>query len=199
MERQHFVVLIDPVGRGRKTKHPSTGDESAACRRRARETVGRREKDRRVRRKWDECRWYGASERDAGKRESGIEGTGRESRDPHPADSYNFNHQLATLLPPRGRVICEKHVDLRVEEGWLYSFISSYISCKRLSLLLRRCSTYMLVEEKGRARYIHALNFIDPRNMTLHTSVVNCFVLMKSFQQCFLKWKRLKEDYGNYY
>ena len=77
----------------------------------------------------------------AGKRESGIEGTGRESRDPHPADSYNFNHQLATLLPPRGRVICEKHVDLWVEEGQLYSFISSYISCKRLSLLLRRCST----------------------------------------------------------
>lgn len=89
----------------------------------------------------------------AGKRESGIEGTGRESRDPHPADSYNFNHQLATLLPPRGRVICEKHVDLRVEEGRPYSFISSYISCKRLSLLLRRCSTYTLVEEKGRARY----------------------------------------------
>jgi len=30
MERQHFVVLIDPVGRGRKTKHPVAGDESAA-------------------------------------------------------------------------------------------------------------------------------------------------------------------------
>lgn len=48
MERQHFVVLIDPVGRGRKTEHPSVGDESAACGgRRARETVGRSgEKDR---------------------------------------------------------------------------------------------------------------------------------------------------------
>ncbi|KYN13384.1 hypothetical protein ALC57_14397 [Trachymyrmex cornetzi] len=130
MERQHFVVLIDPVGRGRKTKHPSTGDESAACGERAREIVGRREKD------------------GHGKRESGIEGTGRESRDPHPADSYNFNHQLATLLPPRGRVICEKHVDLRVEEGRLYSFISSYISCKRLSLLLRRCSTQVDVHAR---------------------------------------------------
>lgn len=50
MERQHFVVLIDPVGRGRKTEHPSVGDELAACGgRRARETVGRSgEKDRRV-------------------------------------------------------------------------------------------------------------------------------------------------------
>lgn len=73
MERQHFVVLIDPVGRGRKTKHPSTGDESAACGERAREIVGRWEKDGHVRRKWNECRWYGASERDvcgkAGKRD----------------------------------------------------------------------------------------------------------------------------------
>lgn len=114
MERQHFVVLIDPVGRGRKTKHPSTGDESAACGRRAREIVGRREKDRHAfagsgTSVADTARARGTS---AGKRESGIEGTGRESRDPHPADSYNFNHQLATLLPPRGRVICEKHVDL---------------------------------------------------------------------------------------
>ncbi|KYN08796.1 hypothetical protein ALC62_00252 [Cyphomyrmex costatus] len=130
MERQHFVVLIDPVGRGRKTKHPSTGDESAACRERAREIVGRRG------RRTDTFAGSGTSVADtarargtsAGKRESGIEGTGRESRDPHPADSYNFNHQLATLLPPRGRVICEKHVDLWVEEGRLYSFISSYIS-----------------------------------------------------------------------
>jgi len=47
MERQHFVVLIDPVGRGRKTKHPSTGDESAACGEGAREIVGRRKEDRR--------------------------------------------------------------------------------------------------------------------------------------------------------
>lgn len=56
----------------------------------------------------------------------------RERRDPHPTDSYNFNHQLAT--PPasdRGRVICEKHVDLREEEGREDSFISSYISWKR--------------------------------------------------------------------
>jgi hypothetical protein len=45
MERQHFVVLIDPVGRGRKTKHSNTGDESAACGERATEIVGRREKD----------------------------------------------------------------------------------------------------------------------------------------------------------
>lgn len=58
--------------------------------------------------------------------------TRRESRDPHPAGSYNFNHQLGYhLLPPRGRVICEKHVDPRVEEGREDSFISSYISWKR--------------------------------------------------------------------
>lgn len=153
MERQHFVVLIDPVGRGRKTEHPSVGDELAACAgRRARETVGRSgEKDRRVAgsgtsvagsaRAADRDRERGR-ETSTGKWESGMEGTGRESRDPHPADSYNFNHQLATLLPPRGRVICEKHVDLREEEGWPYSFISSYISCKRLSLLPRRRSMY---------------------------------------------------------
>lgn len=98
----------------------------------------------------------GVRERDrrlcAGKWESGMEGTGRESRDPHPADSYNFNHQLATLLPPRGRVICEKHVDLREEEGWPYSFISSYISCKRLSLLPRRRSVCSPVKRTTDAR-----------------------------------------------
>lgn len=44
MERQHFVVLIDPVGRGRKTKHPSTGDESAACGERARENIRKAER-----------------------------------------------------------------------------------------------------------------------------------------------------------
>lgn len=131
----------------------------------------------------------------AGKRESGIEGTGRESRDPHPADSYNFNHQLATLLPPRGRVICEKHVDLRVEEGRLYSFISSYISCKRLSLLLRRCSTYTLVGEK-RTSVIHALNFIDPRDNVCLRPYINRFVRVKFFQRCFLKWERSKKEYN---
>lgn len=171
MERQHFVVLIDPVGRGRKTEHPSVGDESAACGgRRARETVGRSgEKDRdasqeveRVSPVRHEREKEGERDREkkrererqretsTGKWESGMEGTGRESRDPHPADSYNFNHQLATLLPPRGRVICEKHVDLREEEGWPYSFISSYISCKRLSLLPRRRSIYSYVRIKGR-------------------------------------------------
>jgi len=73
MERQHFVVLIDPVGRGRKTKHPVAGDESAARdggRGGARANVGRPERD--------ECRRSTVRARGtwAGKRES-AEGDGR--------------------------------------------------------------------------------------------------------------------------
>ncbi|KAG7211079.1 hypothetical protein KM043_016440 [Ampulex compressa] len=127
MERQHFVVLIDPAGRGRKTERPAYGEgvgqgERGEARRRSEQAgkqrvQGRRELPARVR------------GRAQGKRETGR--TGRESRDPHPADSYNFNHQLATPPASTGRVICEKHVDPREEEGRAYSFISSYISCKR--------------------------------------------------------------------
>lgn len=102
MERQHFVVLIDPVGRGSKTKHPGAGDESAARDGGGRAPVATSEGRRGTDTSQEVGRGYaGANERDVcgktGKR--GMEGTGRESRDPHPADSYNFNHQLAGYTP----------------------------------------------------------------------------------------------------
>jgi len=108
MERQHFVVLIDPVGRGRKTKHPVAGDESAAGDGgggRGRANVGRPGKDGYVAARGTSVaarrREREARQRESGKapRGGGMEGTGRESGDPHPADSYNFNHQLAGYTP----------------------------------------------------------------------------------------------------
>lgn len=66
------------------------------------------------------------------KREQSIGEKHRGSRDPHPADSYNFNYQLAT--PPacsansRGwEFICEKLVDLREQEGQVHPFIRSFL------------------------------------------------------------------------
>lgn len=65
MERQHFVVLIDPVGRGRKTEHPVLAEGESACaarRERVREaerTTGRRKRDEEGghRRKKDAQKW----------------------------------------------------------------------------------------------------------------------------------------------
>ncbi|EZA47819.1 hypothetical protein X777_15265 [Ooceraea biroi] len=76
----------------------------------------------------------------AGKRESAGWKEQGERVETHilPTPATSTTSWLATLLPPRGRVICEKHVDPREEEGRPHSFISSYISCKRLSLLPRR-------------------------------------------------------------
>lgn len=136
-----------------------------------RRTQGRRRTNT-VCRKWNECRRF-AGERESsnvcgGKRESGMEGIGRESRDPHPADSYNFNHQLATLLPPRGRVICEKHVEPQEEEGQLYSFISSYIFRVRdFPFFYVDARRNMLVGKKRRP--IRRVEFHWPRdNVSLH-------------------------------
>ena len=81
----------------------------------------------------------------------------RERRDPHPADSYNFNHQLAT--PPasdRGRVICEKHVDLREQEGRPDSFISSYISWKRSARTFVNVAEVSAAEKQVEAQFGHS-------------------------------------------
>jgi len=125
----------------------------------------------------------GASERDvsgkAGKRESGKAGKHRggwkeqgERVETHilPTPTTSTTSWLATLLPPRGRrVICEKHVDLREREGRSYSFISSYISCKRLSLLPRRRSPRARSLWKKR-RPRRASSFIDTRDNAIPRS-----------------------------
>lgn len=150
MEKQHFVVLIDPVGRGRKTEHPREWRVSRHVRRRrAREKRGREER-RRGRRREEVSAQEGRvsvvrRERGETEAEEGWKEHGERVETHILPDSYNFNHQLAT--PPAsdgGRVICEKHVDLQEEEGQPDSFISSYISWRKTRPFFHQCRQPLL-------------------------------------------------------
>jgi len=121
MERQHFVVLIDPVGRGRKTKHPVAGDESAAGDGgggRGRANVGRPGKDGYVaargtsvaaRRREREGR-----QRESGKAPRGGDGRNR-AREWRPTSC-----RLLQLQPPAGWLHSCLHGDdeLYVKSTW---------------------------------------------------------------------------------
>lgn len=89
--------------------------------------------------------WSGASEGKPGAEEGWKERGERVETHILPTPTTSATSWLHLLPPPEreggegGRVICEKHVDPREEEGQPDSFISSYISWRKIRPFFRQC------------------------------------------------------------